>query len=301
MGFPQLWLYFRFIQSEKFIWMQHTFYINMKCRNLQYQKDRLLELLISFFLSRKKLFFRYFSIKFIKCLWNVASFILIRSCAHLQENSSGRKVKQLSHPCLHTDSRRLCWGVSASGRLPSSALLGRSDKAGGWTDKTEGNEDQQGCSSCLPSTAGPCKYCCCGTALCIRSIVKSGGASMEYQKQFWYHFAIWSHQGYRLPMEDLSRFIKNCVFFLLALNVSLSMGHGNTCCMRKTEGPTSTWRKFLASKAEQKNFLHLLNHLQKREYSWELCYLCDWSLVNSRQQNELSRVAEYQIIVGCLD
>lgn len=156
-------------------------------------------------------------------------------------------------------------------------------------------------SQALSPKAGPCKYYCCGTALCIRSIVKSGGASMEYQKQFWYHFAIWSHQGYRLPMEDLSRFIKNCGFFLLALNVSLSMGHGNTCCMRKTEGPTSTWRKFLASKAEQKNFLHLLNHLQKREYSWELCYLCDWSLVNSRQQNELSRVAEYQIIVGCLD
>lgn len=84
----------------------------------------------------------------------------------------------------------------------------------------------------------------------------------------------------------------------------LSLGHGNTYCMRKTRGPTSMWRKFLASNAEKKNILHLLTHLQKREYSWELpslCYLCDWSLVNSRQQNELCRVAEYQIIVGCLD
>lgn len=84
----------------------------------------------------------------------------------------------------------------------------------------------------------------------------------------------------------------------------LSLGHGNTYCMRKTGCPTSKWRKLFACNTEKKNILHLLTHLQKREYSWELpslCYLCDWSLVSSRQQSELSRVAEYQIIVGCLD
>lgn len=45
-----------------------------------------------------------------------------------------------------------------------SALLGRSDKAAGWTGKTAGSEDQQGCSSCLLSMAGACKCYCCSTS-----------------------------------------------------------------------------------------------------------------------------------------
>lgn len=155
LGFSsQFWLCFSYILSEKFIWMQHTFYVNMKYKNLQYQNDRSLELIISSFRVGKICFSDTFPLNLLNIFEMWLPFFQIRSCPHLQENSSNRKVRKLSYPCLHTDSRRLCWDFSASGRLPSSALLGRSDKAAGWTDKTAGNEDQQGCSSCLPSMAG---------------------------------------------------------------------------------------------------------------------------------------------------
>lgn len=92
------------------------------------------------------MFFRYFSMTFIKCLFQ------IKSSAHLQENSSKRKVRQLSFLCLHPDSRRPWCSETPlpQGGFPSNALLGRSDKALSWTDRTAGHEDQPGCPSCLP-------------------------------------------------------------------------------------------------------------------------------------------------------
>lgn len=73
--------------------------------------------------------------------------------------------------------------------------------------------------------AGACQCYCCSTALCIRSTAKSGEASVEYQKQFRYPFAIWSHRGYRLSVEGLCLASLKCfsalIFFLLALNVFL--------------------------------------------------------------------------------
>lgn len=95
-------------------------------------------------------------------------FFQIRSCPHLQENSSGRKVKQLFiRASIQTQGA--CAETSLpQGGCPALLCCRRSDKASGWTDKTAGNEDYPGCSSCLPHMAGACKCYCSSTALCIR-------------------------------------------------------------------------------------------------------------------------------------
>lgn len=214
------------------------------------------------------------------------------SCASIQTQG----VCALRHLCLREASpAKLCW----------------EDLIRLWVGQTglQAMKTSQAVPAVSPSTAGAWRCCCCSTGFCIRSLGQRRGAPMEYDRQFWCHFATWPHWGCSLSVEDFCLVSLKSpstlkLFFLLAFQCSLSLGRGNTYCMRKTGGTTGGVWSRLCLAVKKKNIPCLLAHLQKSEYCWELpglCYLWDWSLVNSRQQNELSRVAEYQTNVGCLD